>query len=459
MADYYKMLDPKFKYNRAFATEEEIEMAETIRKFTDAEVYPRRHDLEGGWHRDQQLAEDTLYYLNKRFAQLGIYNSNYPEKFGGMGMPPMSRILIADEISRGDYGLGVMAGKAHWVVGLMLMAQREDLLEEFAPMFVGDDCYTPCICITEPSGGGNTEDPVQEGKNIRTIAREDGDHYVINGLKIWPGASGPHEKFQTKDLKGHQGYWIVATTDPAKGLGGIGVYYCPPDAEGLSFSEPFEKMGMVYSDENREIYFDDLRIPKRYRVDKGEPGLGARLVHLGLVGFGKLTNGARLCGAAQGALEIVLEYAKNREIVGKPEREHSLFAGSIAEMFNKLDAARQYYQGTVYMVQHPEIYGPPWSKEMLAKMASCRLLAGDACQFICNRGMELMGAYGYAYEFHIEKIARDYKIAQMWLGGYGRDRLDICQGLYGPFKWAGQEEWEKKQTLASKTKQERIKGK
>lgn len=447
MPDYYKMLDPKFKYNRAVCTEEELEMAETIRRFTDNEVYPRRHDLEGGWHRDRQLAEKTLYQLNRRIFELGVHKSNYPQKFGGLGLPPMSRILIADEISRGDYGLGVMAGKTHWAVGLMLLAKREDLLEELAPMFTGDDVYAPCVCITEPTGGGNTEDPAQEFRTVRTIAKQDGDGYVIKGHKIWPGPSGPDENFQTKDLKGHQGYWVVATTDPAKGMEGAGVFFVPPDTEGLSFSEPYEKLGLLFTDENRDIYFDDVRIPKRYRVDS-QPGEGVILVHLGLVGFAKLTNAARLCGAAQAALEIVLDYTKNREIVGKPQRERSLFAGNLAEMFNKLDAARQYYQSTVYMVQHPEIYGPPWSKEMLAKMASCRLISGQACEFVCNRGMELMGAYGYAYEFHLEKIMRDYKIGQMWLGGYGRDRLDICQGLYGPFKWGGQEEWEKRQKLA-----------
>lgn len=447
MADYYKMLDPKFKFNRAVCTEEEIEMAETIRKFTDTEVFPRRHDLEGGWHRDQKLAEDTLYHLNRRMFELGVHKSNYPQKFGGLGLTPMSRILIADEISRGDYGLGVLSGKTLWAVGLMVLAKREDLLEEFAPMFTGNDIYAPCVCITEPVGGGNNEDPAQEFRNLRTIARLKGDHYILKGHKIWPGPSGPNKTFQTNDIKGHQGYWVVATTDPAKGMEGAGVFYVPPEAEGLSFSEPYEKMGQVFTDINREIFFDEVRIPKRYRIDT-QPGEGARLVHLGIMGFAKLTNAARLCGAAQAALEIVLDYTKNREIVGKPQRERSLFAGNIAEMFNKLDASRQYYQSTAYMVQHPEIYGPPWSKEILAKMASCRLISGQACEFICNRGMELMGSYGYSYEFHLEKIMRDYKIAQIWLGGYGRDRLDICQGLYGPFKWAGQEEWERRQKLA-----------
>ena len=86
---------------------------------------------------------------------------------------------------------------------------------------------------------------------------------------------------------------------------------------------------------------------------------------------------------------------------------------------------------------HPEIYGYPWEAHMKAKFSSARSFAGDTAEMVTNRGMQLMGSAGYAYESHIEKYMRDYKIVQMWLGGAERDRLDIAQGLYGPFKWGG----------------------
>jgi len=74
---------------------------------------------------------------------------------------------------------------------------------------------------------------------------------------------------------------------------------------------------------------------------------------------------------------------------------------------------------------------------MFARFCAARSFAGDVAEFATNRGMELMGSYGYSYDFHLEKYMRDYKIVKMWLGGAQRDRLDIAQGLYGPFKWAG----------------------
>lgn len=457
--EYYRMLDPQFKYPRAFCGDEEIMMAETTRKWVNKELMPFRHEIEGGWHKDEELGHETIWRLYKKMHNdLGVQKSNYPIKFGGLEQPPLSRIMLAEELSRGDYAFGTIVGKIHWAVVFMLIAKRDDLLEEFAPMITGEGVYTPCICITEPTGGANTEDVALEGRSIRTIATLDGDEYVINGHKIWPGDSGPPEFFEKmKDLTGHMGYYIVGTTDPAKGEEGIGVFYCPPDAKGLSFSEPFEKMGQAFTDINREIFFDEVRIPKRYRIDT-KPGEGANIVHAAMVGFGKLTTAARLCGVASAALEIVLDFTKHREIVGKPARERSLIAAQIGEMFAKLDAVRSYYMATAWMTAHPDIYGPPWSREMGAKYASCRLVATDMTNYVINRGMDLMGAYGYSYEFNIEKYLRDYRIAQVWLGGYGRDRIDICQGLYGPFKWAGQEEWEKEQILGKKVKRERITG-
>ena len=445
--EYYKMLSPEFKYTRAFCTEEDIKMAESIRKFVNKEIMPRRHDLEGGWHREEKLAVETQHELYAKLVDLGVTKSNLPAEYGGLGLSPVVRQMVNEELSRGDIGLATMVGKIHWIVSFMLVAKRDDLLKEFSPKIVGDESWTACVAITEPSGGANLEDPAQECRTIRTIAREDGDDYVINGHKIWPGPAGWVERFQSAKLKGHLGYWTVVTTDPAKGEAGVGLVYVPADAKGLSFSKPYEKMGFCWSDENVDIHFDDVRVPKRYRIDT-EPGQGGQIVRGYVIGLGRLAGAARLTGLSQAALEIVLNATKHREIVGMPQRERSLFATYIGEMFRHIDIARQYYLSVTWQVMHPEIYGAHWCPEMIAKYSAARSFAGDCAKFVCNLGMEMMGSYGYAYEFHLEKYMRDYKIVQMWLGGAQRDRLDIAQGLYGPFTWGGFDPWAEKQRLA-----------
>jgi alkylation response protein AidB-like acyl-CoA dehydrogenase len=116
-------------------------------------------------------------------------------------------------------------------------------------------------------------------------------------------------------------------------------------------------------------------------------------------------------------------------------------------MFRYIDVARQYYLAVTWQVMHPSIYGDHWSHEMIAKYSAARSFSADAAKFVCNTGMELMGSNGYSYEFNVEKYMRDFKIVQMWLGGAQRDRLDIAQGLYGPFKWGGFDEWAKKEEV------------
>ena len=442
--EYYKLLDPRFKYTRAFCTEEEVQMAETIRQFVNKEIMPRRHDLEGGWYRDEELATVTQHELYKKMVDLGVTKSNLPDTYGGLGLTPVVRQMVNEELSRGDIGLATMVGKIHWIVSFMLAAGRDDLLKEFAPRIVGDQSYTACVAITEPAGGANLEDPAQEFRTIRTIAKEDGGDWVINGHKIWPGPSGPLERFQSSQMDGHLGYWTVCSTDPDLGPDGVALIHIPPDAKGMEFSKPYEKMGFCWADDNVDIYFDNVRVPKRFRIDT-EPGQGAHLVKGYVIGLGRLAGAARLTGLSQAALEIVLNSAKHREIVGTPMRERSLFANHLAEMFRYIDLARQYYLSVTWQVSHPELYGKHWSAEMIAKYSAARSFAGDCARFVCNVGMEMMGSYGYAYEFNLEKYMRDYKIVQMWLGGAHRDRLDIAQGLYGPFKWGGFEEWEKSQ--------------
>lgn len=436
VSDGYRLLEPAQKYTRAFCTDEEIQIAEHIRAFVTRELMPYRHDLEGGWHRDAALAKETLHRLYAKLADLGVTKTNLPESYGGLGYSPVVRQMINEELSRADIGLATKVGKIHWIVSCMVAAKRDDLLAEFAPRIVGEESWTACVAITEPAGGANVEDPALEFRTLRVIAKADGGDYVINGHKLWPGPSGYLDRFQSAHLKGHLGYWTVATTDPTAGANGVGLFYVPPDAQGLEFSNPYQKMGFSFTESNSDIWYNDVRIPARYRIDT-EPGQGAQLVSGFIIALGRLAGAARLVGLSEAVLEIVLDWSRHRIIAGTPMRERSLFATYLAEMYRAIDLSRQYYLSVTWQVTRPDIYGTPWSKEMKAKCSAARSYAGDTAQMVCNRAMELMGSAGYAYESHVEKYMRDYKIVQMWLGGAQRDRLDIAQGLYGPFKWAG----------------------
>lgn len=431
------LLSSKFRFPIGLCSEEDVAIAERIRAFVDAEVMPRRHDLDGGWEHSEARALAALHHLHRRVAQLGVFRMCLPPAYGGTGASAAARIMVSEELARGDAGLANMVGKVFWVSSLLLASRRDDLLREFAPKLLSDPPYTACVAITEPGGGANIEDPAFEFRTLRTRASLDGDTYVISGEKIWPGPAGPLARFQSSDLAGHLGYWTVATTDPEAGRDGVGVFYVPPDAPGLRFSEPIRKMGMCWTDENARIFFDGVRIPKRYRLDTS-PGQGAALVSGYIVAFGRLASAAYLVGIAQAVLEIALEWTGKRFIGGFPVREHSGFAMILGEMFRAVDSARQYVLSVTLQASRRDIYGPPYGSELLAKCSAARSLAGDACEWVLHRAMELMGAYGYAYDNHVEKYLRDFEIVKLWLGGPHRDRLEIAQALYGPFQWPGQ---------------------
>jgi alkylation response protein AidB-like acyl-CoA dehydrogenase len=452
----YPLLEPKMKYPKAFCTDEDLTIVEEIRKFVDKEIMAgdTRQKLEGGWHRDEELAHKTLYELYYKCHEMGLTIANLPKEYGGSGLSPLVRMMIAEEISRGDIGLATLIGKIHWIVSFMAnrVLVRKDLLEEFAPKLTGKVPYIACVCITEPAGGANIEDPSFDFRTIQTIAKLEKEKWVINGSKIWPGPGGDYKYFKhwadkwPHLIKGHLGYWTIVTSDPTKGGEAAGIIYSPPDVKNLSFSKPYEKCGFCWTDENVEMWYENVQVPKKYRIDI-EPGQGAKIIKGYVIGLGRLVGAARLVGLATACLEAALEWTKNRFIAGKPVRDHSAFATIFAEMFRSIDIARQYYLTVGWTVTHPEIYGEPWSREMIARFSAARSFAGDAAMYATNKAMELMGSYGYAFDYPIEKYYRDFKIVQMWLGGAQRDRLDISYGLYGPFTWGGLEEWLKKEKL------------
>lgn len=426
MTERYELLMPRNKYIGAFFTEEEIKMLEVIKGFVDKEVMPRRNDLDGGWHRDMRLAEETHDELYEGLVKLGVQKSMIPQEHGGLGASVMFRCACNEELARGDASLATHAGKIHALCSSLNAVPGTEIHKLLVPKLVSDECWTSAIAITEPAGGANVEDPTLEGRTIRTKAELRGNEYVIDGHKNWAGPAGPPEIFQRRKLKGHLGYTVIATTDPSKGRDGIIILYVPADAPGLSWSEPIEKMGMI-GDRNCEMWLENVRVPKEYVIGRSE-------MFFNRIAAGKLAGAGRCIGVAQALFEIGLEYTKHREIRGKPVREHSLWAASFGEMAREIEAARSYVYTVAWMASHREIYGPPGGQNLGGRLGAARSRAADTAIWVGNMVMEFLGSHGYAFESYAEKYLRDVKIIQLWLGGPQRDRLDMALSYY-PFEW------------------------
>ncbi len=402
------------------ATDEDMQMVQAVREYVNKEVMPHRQDLEGGWHRDHQLAQSTFHRIHQGLVDIGVQKAAWPESLGGFGVRGSVYNMMIEEISRGDAGVGTHLSIINWALSPLVMARRTDLLQEFVPRICDDKPHGCCMAITEPSGGTNTEDPTQHGRTIQTIAESDGENWIINGHKIWPSGAS------VADVA----YCAVCTTDPKAGDEGVALIYVPPDTKGMSFGRPFEKMGMCYTDVNTEIYFENVKVPKNYRV--AGPGQDAKLLH-DVVGLGRLGTCSMALGPAQACFEIVLEWTRNREIAGRPVRSRSLHASILGEMAQKIESARAYAMQVGKMVGSGK-FGRAGDPHLLSKCSAAKAYTCDIALWVAHKAMELMGSYGYAFDYNVEKYLRDLKILQLWLGGPQRALLDTALGYYR-FRW------------------------
>ena len=397
------------RYGAFITSPEETAILETIRAYVDREIMPVRMQL------DEDHAVFERVYAG--LVKLGIQKRGFSTSYGGLGIRSAPMVCaITEEISRGDSGVSLHALLVPWAMAAAIGARNKALMDQFIPMYCSDEPRSACLAITEPAGGCNVEDGAEQGRTIRTTARLEGDEWVINGEKMWPSGAG------TADL-----YCVVCTTDASLKSEGVALIYVPSGTPGLSFGKPESKMGMRVTDVNAAIYFNDVRVPKHYRA--GGPGIDWQLFRNNL-SWGRLTSAPLTLGNAQAVLEIVIAYTETRFYGGKPVRNHSLQAAMIGDMATAIQAARAHYLHVAAMFNDRERFGKLSDDFLLGQASAAKIHACDVTEMVCNRAMELMGSYGYARDYHVEKYLRDSKIIQLWLGGPQLARLDVAQSYY-----------------------------
>lgn len=397
-------------YLKDLLTEEELEIKRLFRKFADREIMPKRLELEEDGNLVAKILQDI--------TNMGVLKMGYPKELGGekSEKAPFYLTIVAEEFSRADAGLAMAVGQASGRhLGPAIAVKNQAVLDRFVPIYTGDNFAYSCLAMTEPDGGCDVENFDMEFRTIRTIAKLDGDEWVINGSKCWPASAGVAAMYLT-----------ICTTDPDLGEEGIAIIYVPAETPGLTFGKPEAKMGFR-SVQNASVYYDNVRVPKAYRlsgpVDDAK-WFKAACSHT------KTHSGAMSLGIMQGAFDTVLEYTGERIGGGKPVRQHTIVAGILADLATQLEASRALIYNTTWMLNRPEIYGPAYSLEMTSKCNIAKIYTADAAVFITNKGMELMGSNGYAPEYHMEKYLRDAKALQLWLAGQQVSRYDVARGYY-----------------------------
>ena len=395
-------------------TDEDRQIRELIRDFTNNEIIPNTKRLET----DYEFVES----VHQKLVDIGIQAAGYPSAYGGGDGSSTALGIICEELARGDGGISLSTG-INW--GLILkpavVAENKFVMDKFIPAFCSGKVAYACLSMTDEAGGADSENPLLKGAGIKTTAKLEGDEYVINGNKSWPTHGGIAECYLT-----------ICTTDTSAGDGGVALIYVPKDTPGLTFGKPEKKM-LFKTSINASVHYDNVRVPKEYRLVG--PGMDAHFYHFISAGTG-WHSATMALGIAERAFDIVLEYTGNRMGGFKPVRQHSIVAGILADMAIGIDMMRASIYNLSHMLDHLDTYGPPWTPEFISKATAVRVFAGDTALKIINKGAELLGSMAISEDFPYEKCLRDIKITQLWLGGQQISRYRIARGYYDLKNWA-----------------------
>jgi alkylation response protein AidB-like acyl-CoA dehydrogenase len=378
-------------------TEEQKMARDMARKFADKELKPIAERLD----REHTHSPEVL----KALADMGVMGVAVPLDYGGGGMDYVSYAMIVSEISRGCGGTGtiVAAHNSLYCYPVLKFGNEDQKQRYLVPCASGES--VGCYALTEADAGS---DPA----GMRTTARPDGDHWIINGEK----------KFITN---GNIADYCVfaAVTDKSKGYKGISQFVCDlRETPGFKVGRVEEKLGINASGTS-ELVFEDARVPKESIL--GEPGSGLRQM-LETLDSGRISIAAQALGIGRAVLEESVEYAKIRTQFGKPISEFQAIQWKIADMATQLDAAELLIWRAAWLEDH----GLPFEKEA----AMAKLHASDSAMHAAVEGIQILGGYGYTRDYPMERHFRDVKITQIYEGTNEIQRLVIARNLLGKRK-------------------------
>lgn len=335
----------------------------------------------------------------KEMAELGFLGMMVNEKYSGGGMDTLSYVIGIEEISKVDNSCSVIMSVNNSLVcwGLETYgseAQKEKYLHDLA---MGNKIGA--FCLSEPEAGS-------DATSQRTTAEDKGDHYILNGTKNWitnGGTSGIH--------------LVIAQTDRDKGHKGINAFIVEADWDGVVIGAKEDKLGIRSSD-THTIMYNDVKVPKENRI--GEDGFGFKFAMKTLTG-GRIGIAAQALGIAQGAYELAVAYAKEREAFGKPIAQHQAIAFKLADMATEIEAAR--------LLVHKAARLKDLGQDYSSASSMAKLFASEVAMRHTVEAVQIHGGYGFVKEYHVERLMRDAKITQIYEGTSEIQRIVISRNI------------------------------
>ncbi len=332
----------------------------------------------------------------KKMGELGFMGMNVSEEFGGSALDSVCYVLAMEEVSKACASCGVIMSVNNSLVcwPLETYATDDQKKKWLTPLASGQKLGA--YCLSEPGAG--TDAAAQS-----TTAKQDGDHWVINGMKnfITNGANA--------DI-----LLVFAQTNPELKHKGIRAFIVENTAEGFSVIRKEEKMGIRASD-TAQLAFDNVRVPNDQVL--GGEGTGFKIAMSTLDG-GRIGIASQALGISAAAYEAALAYSKEREQFGRPIAKFQAIQWKIADMATRLEAARL----LTYRAAWTKDQGTRYSEEA----AMAKLYASEASHFITNEAVQIFGGNGYSKEFPVERHFRDAKITEIYEGTSEAQRMVIA---------------------------------
>ena len=364
---------------------------DAVRAFAQEQLWPQA----ARWDKEHIFPKE----VHRGLADLGAYGICVPEAQGGAGLDYLTLAVVLEEIAAGDGGTSTAISVTNCPVNAILMRYGNPEQQKKWLMPLAQGHMLGAFCLTEPHVGS-------DASALRTTATREGDSYVLQGVK----------QFITSGKHGHVAI-VIAVTDKAAGKKGISAFIVPTDTPGYVVARLEDKLGQ-HSSDTAQINFDQCRVPAENLI--GQEGEGYKIALSALEG-GRIGIAAQSVGMARSALEVALDYARQRESFGTAIFNHQAVGFRLADCATRLEAARQ----LIWHAAALRDAGRPCLKEA----AMAKLFASEVAEQICSAAIQTLGGYGYVSDFPAERIYRDVRVCQIYEGTSDVQKILIQRAL------------------------------
>ncbi|GAA0462674.1 acyl-CoA dehydrogenase [Alkalibacillus silvisoli] len=359
-------------------TEEQEMMRKMVRDFAQNEVAPEVERME----KEDRFPEELI----KKMSELGLLGIPVDEKLGGAGMDYTSYIIAIHELSKVSATLGVILS-VHTSVGTfpILKFGTEEQVNHYIPKLASGE-YLGAFALTEPGAGS-------DAGNLKTKAVKEGDHYILNGSKVFITNGGYADT-----------YVVFANTNPEVGSKGVSAFIVEKDTPGFEIGVKEKKMGL-HGSSTVSLNFDNCKVPASQLL--GQEGEGFKIA-LANLNIGRIGIAAQALGIAEASLEEAIDYAKEREQFGRPIAKHQGVSFKLADMATAVESSKLLVYNAASLYQA----GMDSSK----KASIAKKFASKTAVDTSIEAVQVFGGYGYTEDYPVERYFRDAKITQIYEG-------------------------------------------